>query len=453
MTDKTEVRSQGSFPASEGIFGKKRFSYGESSRKAEPLCLSKELRSPVSNFDATRKPTLQEAVCPQCGSQRLFKDGIRYLQDEQRVQRWLCRNCSYRFSRRLSENSLSISKDPKEPLYTSEELQGLRRVCVKEAKNLDATEIKTVAGDESPESKRNTKVCTFEGKIIEFLWWMQKQGYKETTIISRGSRLRRLSNLHANLNDPESIKEIIAIQKNWTDARKEAMVFAYDLYAKWQGLNWQRPRYKAIRKLPFIPLEREIDDLIAACTIFIALFLQLAKETGARAGELYRLEWIDIDFESRTVSLTAEKGSNPRIFKMSNKLLTMLNGIQKKDQKIFCHYKHLNSLRRCYERQRKRTAAKLGNPRLQKITFHTLRHWKGTMEYHKTKDILHVMQVLGHKNIKNTLLYTQLIQLNESDDQYVCKVAKTPKEIQELIENGFEFICTLDDFRFFRKRK
>jgi len=75
------------------------------------------------------------------------------------------------------------------------------------------------------------------------------------------------------------------------------------------------------------------------------------------------------------------------------------------------------------------------------------------MDYHKTKDILHDMRTLGHKNIKNTLLYTQLTQLDGKDDAYICKVAKAPKEIRELIENGLEFICILDDLRFFRKRK
>jgi len=50
------------------------------------------------------------------------------------------------------------------------------------------------------------------------------------------------------------------------------------------------------------------------------------------------------------------------------------------------------------------------------------------MEYHKTKDILYVMRLLGHKNIKNTLIYTQLIEFEE-DDGFVCKVAKTFKRL------------------------
>jgi hypothetical protein len=82
----------------------------------------------------------------------------------------------------------------------------------------------------------------------------------------------------------------------------------------------------------------------------------------------------------------------------------------------------------------------------------TLRHWKATMEYHRTKDILYVMQLLGHKNIKNTLLYTQLVKFKENDE-FICKVARTPNEIKELIEAGFEYICDSDGLKFFRKRK
>ena len=79
---------------------------------------------------------------------------------------------------------------------------------------------------------------------------------------------------------------------------------------------------------------------------------------------------------------------------------------------------------------------KLGHPRLNQIIFHTFRHWKATMEYHKTKDILYVMRLLGHKNIKNMLVYTQLVTFE--DDDYVCKAAANVKEATELIETGYE---------------
>lgn len=78
---------------------------------------------------------------------------------------------------------------------------------------------------------------------------------------------------------------------------------------------------------------------------------------------------------------------------------------------------------------------KLKNPRLNRITFHTLRHWKTTMEYHKTKDILHVMQILGHKNIKNTLIYVQLSnEIFRDQNEYISKVARSLKEACALVE-------------------
>ncbi|MEM2081720.1 MAG: tyrosine-type recombinase/integrase, partial [Candidatus Bathyarchaeia archaeon] len=85
---------------------------------------------------------------------------------------------------------------------------------------------------------------------------------------------------------------------------------------------------------------------------------------------------------------------------------------------------------------------------MNQITFHTFRHWKATMEYHKTKDILHVMRLLGHKNIKNTLVYTQLVTFE--DDEYVCKVAATVKEAKELIEAGYQYVCDMDNLKLFR---
>ena len=61
------------------------------------------------------------------------------------------------------------------------------------------------------------------------------------------------------------------------------------------------------------------------------------------------------------------------------------------------------------------------------------------------------MQVLGHKNIKNTLRYTQLV--NFAQDEFVCKVASTAKQASELIEVGYEYVCEIEGTKLFRKRK
>ncbi|MCS7114254.1 MAG: site-specific integrase [Nitrososphaerota archaeon] len=192
------------------------------------------------------------------------------------------------------------------------------------------------------------------------------------------------------------------------------------------------------------------DQLIAACSRKISAFLQLLKETGIRSGEAWQLKWTDLDLANNTVRVTPEKGSEPRIFKISTKLAAMLNSLPKTSERIFGS-SSLRTIRRLFQKQRQRIAQKLENPRLLNITFHTLRHWKATMEYHRTKDILHVMRILGHKNIKNTLIYTQLIP--SSEDEYICKVAKTIEEAKKLIEAGFDYVCDIEDAKLFRKRK
>jgi len=254
----------------------------------------------------------------------------------------------------------------------------------------------------------------------------------------------------ANLYDPESVKDVIAGQK-WSQGRKSNAVDAYTSFLQMHRMKWNPPRYQRVRKLPFIPTETEIDQLVAGCGRKTATLLQLLKETGMRIGEAWKLEWTDIDTVSNSIRVTPEKGSNPRIFKISTKLLNMLHSIQNpKSLKVFgCRW--LKSQERLFIKERKKTAEKLQNPRILRITFHTFRHWKATMEYAKTKDILHVMQMLGHKNINNTLVYTQLIDFK--NDEYTSKVAKTVEETCQLIEAGFEYVCDLDGSKIFRKRK
>ena len=87
-----------------------------------------------------------------------------------------------------------------------------------------------------------------------------------------------------------------------------------------------------------------------------------------------------------------------------------------------------------------------------KIKLKTFRHWKATMEYHRTKDILYVKELLGHKNIQNTLVYTHLVSFEE-DDAWVVKVASSIEEYVALLESGFEYVSDYNEVKVLRKRK
>jgi integrase len=370
-------------------------------------------------------------LCPECGSSKVVKIGIMVSASGKETQRLKCRDCG----RKFLKSYIRFVKQ-----------KGKRQLCaiLEEAKKLDSvTETKTVAGN-------------VKGKIIEYCFKMKRDGYAESTIRLTNTALRVLMDRCADLSSPESVKEVISRQ-NWSGNRIRNVCNAYTQFLKFLGLTWTPPSYTITRKIPFIPTEQEIDDLIAGNPNTVATFLQLLKETAMRCGEALRLKWKDVDLERRIITLNEpEKGSNPRMFNdLSGKLLSMLNTLPRENEKLF-GTRTRHSLKSSYTRARKRLAHKLGNPRLKEIHFHTLRHWKATMLYHYTKDLMLVAEFLGHREIENTRLYIQLdkqLFKNILDDKFIIRAAHIVEEATKLGEVGFEPYVVMEGVQLFRKRK
>jgi integrase len=309
---------------------------------------------------------------------------------------------------------------------------------------------KKAVGDISAEQGKDKEA---EGRILDFLWWMKRQGYADETIRGYVLALKVLVSRGADLSSPDSVKEAIARQR-WSGNRRKNVINAYSLFLKMRGWLWEKPRCDVEQKIPFIPTEQELDALIAGSNRKLAAFLQLLKETGMRAGEAVRVEWIDIDFERRVVTLNRpEKRSNPRMWRVSNTLVSMLGALPREDERVFGNT--YCAMKNVFLKVRKRLAFKLQNPRLLKITFHTFRHWRATMLYHQTKDPYYVKQFLGHKSLKNTEIYINIERslFGEYSDEFTVRVASKPEEIKELLETGFDYICEKDGLMFFRKRR
>jgi len=266
--------------------------------------------------------------------------------------------------------------------------------------------------------------------------------------------LKTLFTRGANLYDPETVKDVIAKQ-SWSDNRRRNVINAYSLFLKLNNMQWEKPKCKVTRKIPFIPTEQELDNLIAGCGKKTATFLQLLKETAMRSGEAKRLLWTDIDWERRLVTLNLpEKGGNPRMWKISPKLNGMLNSLPRKGLRVFGDGP-INSLKTTFTRSRRRLANKLQNPKLLKISFHTFRHWKATTLYHQTKDPYYVKNFLGHKSLRSTEIYINIEQtiFEPQSDEFTVKVAEKPEDVKALLEVGFEYVCKKNELMFFRKRK
>jgi integrase len=372
--------------------------------------------------------------CPSCHSNRNWRDGKRKTKNGS-VQRFICRDCGVRFS----ESSV-LSRN----LNNS----GGRQVCaiLTEAKNLTKVE---------PFKNGLAGATTdIKGKIVEFIWFMKKQGYSEATIRTYSAKIRKLVNLGVDLFDPESVKEILA-KHDLSSSYKNVIIATYTLFLKTQGMKWDPPMCKVTRKLPFIPTERELDDLIAGCGKKTTAFLQLLKETAMRKGEASSLKLEAVDLQRRILTLNnpAKRGTS-RIFNLSSKLVNMLASLPKRNEYLF-GTSNKRSRASVFYKERKRLAYKLGNPRLLKIGLHTFRHWKATTLYHQTRDPVLVKEFLGHRTLDTTLLYIQLEKalFKAHDDEFIVKATKDTKKIEALLKVGFEYVCQKGGLIFFRKRK
>lgn len=396
-------------------------------------------------------PLVRSLKCPECGGLKNWKDGVRPTENGD-VQRYLCRSCGFRFSEHLvaHENLLKNVN----PLRMTSETLAHSQICAHPRRGAKIL-VKMDARIEKAAGATKHSDAEIKGKLLEYSWFMKRQGYPESTISGRTRLLRLMARRGASLWNPELVKDFIARQDTWSNGQKTIAVYAYSTFLKMEKLTWEPPKYKKTERIPHVPLGKDIDTLIKACGRKVSVFLQALKETGADPGEFIAVEWSDVNEERKTLTINHPvKGHNPRILPISRNLIDRFQLLPKESVKVFPMT--MTAMRSNFSRQRKRKARAFSNPRLLKVSFTSIRHWKATTEYHKTRDILHVKRLLGHKKLDSTMVYIDVeraIYGTEEDVEYVSRVASSLKGARALIDAGYEYVTDLESYKLFRKKK
>ncbi|MGB1040803.1 MAG: tyrosine-type recombinase/integrase [Flavobacteriales bacterium] len=254
---------------------------------------------------------------------------------------------------------------------------------------------------------------------------LQLKRYSKQTIDSYLSNLH-LAQVHfnnksfANINDKEwfnYVFHLVNTKKIAASTQRQVVgsinLFYKEVYDRELNLNQLRVSQRE-NKIPPVLSKKEVKMiLINTHNIKHKALLGLLYGSGLRIGELLELRLSDIDSERMTVKVNQGKGKKDRLTILSNNVLMVL-------RKYFVEYKPKEYL---FEGQKggKYTAGSARNVLKQSMkkaninkpaTLHTLRHSFATHLLEDGVGITHIQKLLGHHNIKTTLIYTHIA--NES---------------------------------------
>ena len=115
-----------------------------------------------------------------------------------------------------------------------------------------------------------------------------KLGRTEETAKTYTKHLRKIAK-YGELNDPESVKSVIATRYKSNNSKRLAC-WAYDAYLNFVGGQWKKPDYKEEHKRVFIPNDEELKLAVNCGHKSSMVYVRFLYETGARANEAQRLE-------------------------------------------------------------------------------------------------------------------------------------------------------------------
>lgn len=196
----------------------------------------------------------------------------------------------------------------------------------------------------------------------------------------------------------------------------------------------KRPRNG--RYLPTILSQNEVSTLLASCTnLKHSCILYTLYSSGIRLSELLSLKVVDIHWDRRQIFIRAGKGKKDRVVQLSEVLKRVL-------RLYFDEYKPIYWLFEGSDRKTQYSSSSVQkvvkkarlNAGIQRtVTPHVLRHCYATHLHDGGTSIKYIQELLGHKDIKTTLIYThvsthEVSKINSPLDMLEINAAKMRNE-------------------------
>jgi len=167
-------------------------------------------------------------------------------------------------------------------------------------------------------------------------------------------------------------------------------------------------------RLPVVLSQQEVSRLLSACgSLRYRTLFTLIYSAGLRISEAANIRLTDIDFDRRQIFIRCGKNGKDRYTILAERTITQLEAyLQVYNPVTYLFYqKYDNQLRITKDSIHKyfnRAVAECGLSKA--VHVHTLRHSFATHLMENGTNLFHIMHLLGHTNIRTTLVYLHMRQ-------------------------------------------
>ncbi len=202
----------------------------------------------------------------------------------------------------------------------------------------------------------------------------------------------------------------LQLSENALHSRVNAVKFYFEQVLNREKFFTQIPRPKKPSTLPKALSAKDIKKMLSSIeNKKHQLLLKMCYGMGLRVSELVNLKITDIDSNRMQVLVHQGKGKKDRYVNLPETVLVQLRDyyLEYKPKKFLFEGQYGNQYAVRSVQQVFKNAMK--NVKInKKIGVHSLRHSYATHLIEQGTDIRFVQELLGHKNIKTTMIYTQL---------------------------------------------
>ncbi|MEP3630987.1 MAG: site-specific integrase [Hyphomicrobiales bacterium] len=161
-------------------------------------------------------------------------------------------------------------------------------------------------------------------------------------------------------------------------------------------LKLKAPDNKRDRRLQAGEYDRLLEAAQTRLNPWIEKLIIFAIETAMRRGEIFALEWSEVNLERRSVTILESKNGHPRTIPLTPKAYALMQGLKREDDRVFPVTK--NALKMAWGRM-------MAQSGLDDLRFHDLRHEAVSRFFEMGLTVPEVASISGHRDMKMLMRY------------------------------------------------